>query len=93
VPATVKSEAKEEARKMHGSEDPPLQHEPGGRGRTKRSTGLKTRHYNGREGGRRTGLKTRHYNERSESDGDFQGGDQDVGAAARLIQSIVWEPE
>jgi hypothetical protein len=46
------------------------------------STGLKTRHHS--ENG--TGLKTRHYR-------GFQGADQDVPEVARLIQSIVWEPE
>ncbi len=35
---------------------------------------------------KRTGLKTRHYKER-------RGGFQEVPEVARLIQSIVWEPE
>jgi hypothetical protein len=40
----------------------------------------------GGSGGDSTGLKTRHYR-------GFQGADQDVPEVARLIQSIVWEPE
>jgi len=41
---------------------------------------------NGGTGGERTGLKTRHYM-------CFHGADQEVPEVARLIQSIVWEPE
>jgi hypothetical protein len=40
-----------------------------------------------------TGLKTRHYEERGEAERFFQGADQEEPGAARLIQSMVWEPE
>jgi len=69
-------------------------------------TGLKTRHYNRRRreislsnkhrgtAEKNTGLKTRHYNGgRRETYSDFQGADQEVAEVARLIQSMVWEPE
>ncbi len=40
----------------------------------------------------RTGLKTRHY-KKGRDYGDFHGADQEVPEGARLIQSMVWEPE
>ena len=48
------------------------------------------RRHSHRENG--TGLKTRQY-KKSRHYGDFHGADQEVPEGARLIQSIVWEPE